>query len=331
MALKNKAVSNKTSKSEYFELLEKMILIRLFEDRCSEHYSRGNIKGFLHLYTGEEAIAVGSISCLEKEDYVITHYRDHGHALARGVEAKYAMAELFGKSTGTTGGIGGSMHIFDATKNFAGGHAIVGGQLPIGVGLAYAAKYKNTGAVTLCFLGDGALNEGEFHESMNLAALWDLPIVFICENNLYGMGVPVEEAVAKKDIFEIGHAYDMPCSRVDGMNVLEVKEVTNKIIKDVRNGKGPYFLEAQTYRFRGHSMADPSMYRGSAEEELWKLRDPINLHWSWLKENGYAKNELNQIYEKMNSVMDDAVQFATESEFPTIDDLYKNIYFENVG
>ena len=328
MALKNKAVTKTNSKSDYFEILEKMVLIRLFEDRCSEHYSRGNIKGFLHLYTGEEAIAVGTISCLDDHDYVITHYRDHGHALARGIEPQFVMSELFGKSTGTTGGIGGSMHIFDASKNFAGGHAIVGGQLPIGIGLAYAAKYKNTGAITLCFLGDGALNEGEFHESMNLAALWKLPIVFICENNLYGMGVPVEEAVAKKNIFEIGNAYDMACSRVDGMNVLEVKEVTTKICDDVRKGNGPYFLEAQTYRFRGHSMADPSMYRGSTEEDLWKLRDSINLYWSWLKENGYAKDELTDIYEKMNSIMDDAVEFATQSEFPKIADLYKNINFE---
>ena len=239
-------------------LLE-MLKIRHFEEACGRMYMQGKIKGFLHLYIGEEAIAVGSISELTKEDYVITHYRDHGHALARGMDPNKVMAELYGKKDGSSRGKGGSMHLFDKDLNFMGGYAIVGGHLPIAIGLALALKKQEKNGIVLCFFGDGAVNEGEFHESMNLAALWNLPVLFYLENNQYGMGTHVKRSSAAADIlYKFADLYGMPATRIDGMDVITVKDSTKEAINKIRTNGGPVLIEAMTYRFRGHSMADPS-------------------------------------------------------------------------
>jgi pyruvate dehydrogenase E1 component alpha subunit len=305
-----------------------MFLIRRFEERAAEQYTLGNIRGFLHLYIGEEAIAVGAISTLMLQDYVVTHYRDHGHALAKGMDPSVVMAELFGKATGSSKGKGGSMHLFDIGKRFMGGYAIVGGQLPLAVGLALASKYKCEDSLTLCFLGDGAISEGEFHESLNLASLWKLPVIFFVENNLYGMGASVEQTLVFHDeIYKFAQAYKMPAVRVDGMNVVQVMEVTNKAVESVREGGGPYLIEAMTYRFRGHSMADPSEYRNKSEEERWRKKDPILSFSKWLIDEKIAsKKELDQIEQEIEKIVDNAVQFADESPFPEPAALYEDVY-----
>ena len=312
------------------DFYRQMKLIRLFEERSGEQYELGKIRGFLHLYIGEEAIAVGAISALEPQDYIVTHYRDHGHALARGMDPKTVMAELFGKVTGCSGGIGGSMHLFDASRNFVGGYAIVGGQLPIAVGLALASSYEGQDRIVLCFLGDGALNEGEFHECMNIASIWKLPVLFLCENNLYGMGAPTRELLAKhEEIFRLAEAYDMPSQQVDGMDVLAVRKVTQSIVESVRSGQGPYFLEAKTYRFRGHSMADPADYRTRSEEQRWQDRDPITSYKSWLLDNDFAtQDDLESMDQAVEQELEEAIRFADESAAPPPEALLQNVYAE---
>ncbi len=253
------STATKLEKNTAKDLLSSMLLIRRFEEASERLYQRGMIRGFLHTYIGEEAIAVGAISNLREDDYVIGHYRDHGHALARGIEPKHAMAELCGKSTGCSGGKGGSMHLFDAQKHFMGGHAIVGGQLPLATGIALGIKLKNLDSVVMCFFGDGAVNEGEFHEAMNLASLWKLPIVFMLENNLYGMGTDVSRSRAGgESIFGIAEPYQIPAVQIDGMDIIAVKETSMEGINKVREGNGPVFIESMAYRFHGHSMADPT-------------------------------------------------------------------------
>ena len=270
-------VTQQFNKEKMVDFYRQMQLIRIFEEQAGRQYMQGKIRGFLHLYIGEEAIAAGAISTLGADDYVITHYRDHGHALARGMNPNSAMAELFGRSTGTSKGKGGAMHLFDESINFMGGYAIVGGQLPIATGLAFAEKYKGTDNIVLCFLGDGALNEGEFHEAMNMVSIWKLPIVFLCENNLYGMGAPVKDTFAMHDtIYKFADGYKVKNARVDGMDVLAVNKITKEAIKIARSGAGPYFIEAITYRFRGHSVADPSEYRKNSEVVDWETRDPLS-------------------------------------------------------
>ncbi|MBI4338556.1 MAG: pyruvate dehydrogenase (acetyl-transferring) E1 component subunit alpha [Chloroflexi bacterium] len=321
-------LDGQTLKSYY----RQMVLIRVFEERAGEQYMLGKIRGFLHLYIGEEAIAVGAIASLKPQDYVATHYRDHGHALARGLEPGRVMAELFGKATGTTGGVGGSMHLFDKSRNFVGGYAIVGGQLPIATGLALASSYKQEDRVTLCFLGDGALQEGEFHESMNMASLWKLPVIFFCENNLYGMGVPVGESLAKKDIYKMAEAYDVPSVQIDGMDVLAVREATQGVADHVRSGNGPYFIEAKTYRFRGHSVADPAEYRTKIEEQRWQMKDPIASYKEWLLDKRYATEaELAALDVSVEQEVEEAVQFADASPNPPPEALYRNVYAEQPG
>lgn len=305
----------------------KMKLIRVFEERAAEQYMQGKIRGFLHLYIGEEAIAVGAISALVPEDYVATHYRDHGHALAKGIGTGAVMAELFGKATGCTKGVGGSMHLFDSSLNFVGGYAIVGGQLPVATGLALSASYQNQDRVVTCFLGDGALQEGEFHEAINMAALWKLPVIFFCENNLYGMGVPVGEALAQKEIYKMAQAYDVPSIQIDGMDVLAVRESMQDVLEYVRAGNGPYFIEAKTYRFRGHSVADPASYRTRIEEERWQMRDPIVHYREWLLEHRLAtEEEINEMDDSVEREVEEAVRYADESPSPSPDALYENVY-----
>ena len=264
-------------KAQVADFYRKMLLIRRFEEASGRLYMQGLIRGFLHLYIGEEAVAVGAISLLEPQDYVITHYRDHGHALARGMDPKACMAELCGRATGSSGGKGGSMHLFDANLHFMGGHAIVGGQMPIGVGMALGIKMKKQNGVVMVFFGDGAVNEGEFHESLNLASLWKLPVIFMLENNLYGMGSHVDMThAAGRDIYNSAEYYKIPATQVDGMDLIAVREATSFAIDRVRAGNGPVFLEAMTYRYRGHSMADPVNYREMDEVEEWRINDPID-------------------------------------------------------
>src|SRR5512136_2494036 len=256
-------------------LYEQMVLSREFEETCAEQYTKGNITGFLHLYSGQEAVAVGSTHALHKDDYILSAYREHAQAIVRGAEPRRVMAELFGKATGICKGKGGSMHLFDPELSFMGGYAIVGGQFPIAVGLAFASKFRQEERIAACFFGDGAVNQGTFHESLNWARLWELPVLFICENNHYGIGTSVERASALADIHKRTCGYDIPSEKVDGMDVIAVYKAVKYGAERVRESGLPYFIEATTYRFRGHSMADPAKYRSAAEHEVWKSRDPI--------------------------------------------------------
>jgi pyruvate dehydrogenase E1 component alpha subunit len=258
-------------------LLHQMLRIRRFEEKCAELYSTGRIRGFLHLYIGEEAVAVGVMEALTPEDAVVTTYREHGHALARGISAAALMAEMYGKQEGCSRGRGGSMHVFDVATRFYGGNAIVGGGLPVAVGLALADAHLRRPRVTACFLGDGAVAEGEFHESMNLAALWRLPVLFVCENNLYAMGTRIERALSQTDLTAKARTYGMAADSVDGMDVVAVEARARAASEIVRSGHGPFFLECRTYRFRAHSMFDAELYRDKMEVEEWKKRDPIAL------------------------------------------------------
>lgn len=314
--------------SEATEVLRQMLLVRRFEERCSILYKAGSIRGFCHLYIGEEAVAVGAIPVLREDDYVITHYRDHGHALARGMDPKVAMAELMGKSTGSSKGKGGSMHLFDVEKGFLGGHAIVGGQMPLAVGLALGVKYQNHDRVVMCFFGDGAVNEGAFHESLNLASLWNLPVLFVLENNLYGMGTHIEETRAGgKDIWNVGEAYNVAAGQVDGMDVLEVRAKTEEAVQRIRSGAGPHLLEAMCYRYAGHSVQDPQFYRQQSEVDQWENKDPIESFRKYvLSEDLISKEQIDDMEEEVNSEISDAVTFAEESSYPEIDELYKDVY-----
>jgi len=316
---------------ELVSLYRMMLLIRYLEDKAGEMYAYGRIGGFLHLYIGEEAVAVGAIPLLRDDDDLITHYRDHGYAIARGIDPKRIMAELFGKATGTSKGKGGSMHLCDAERHFWGGYAIVGGHLPLACGLGLAAQYQGQGRVVLAIFGDGATNGGEFHEAMNMAALWKLPVVFLCENNFYAMGTHISHDSAVQEVYRKAAAYDMPSSRVDGMDVLAVREAAANAIDHARSGQGPYLLEAVTYRFRGHSMADPEMYRSKEEVEEWRKRDPITQFRDKLMEQGVLTKEQNQgIEQEVTAEIDEAVRFAEESPEPPPEALYQDLYSEPV-
>ena len=315
-------------KAQVADFYRKMLLIRRFEEASGRLYMQGLIRGFLHLYIGEEAVAVGAISLLQPQDYIITHYRDHGHALARGMDPKACMAELCGRATGSSGGKGGSMHLFDADKHFMGGHAIVGGQMPIGVGMALGIKMKRQNGVVMVFFGDGAVNEGEFHESLNLASLWKLPVIFMLENNLYGMGSHVDMThAAGRDIYNSAEYYKIPATQVDGMDLIAVREATSYAVDRVRSGSGPVFLEAMTYRYRGHSMADPVNYREMDEVDEWRINDPIDRFKALALGDGLiTAGELERIDAQVSDEIEEAVRFARESPFPELDDLYKNVY-----
>lgn len=308
-------------------MYRQMVLIRKFEDRAGEMYKVGKIGGFLHLYIGQEAVAVGFISALKPDDYVIGAYREHGQALARGADPQKVMAELFGKRTGVSKGKGGSMHMFDVEKHFMGGHGIVGGGMPLAAGMGFAINYREGDQVVLCFFGDGAVNEGAFHESLNLASLWRLPVIFVCENNLYGMGTSVERASAIPQVFRRAQCYDMEVESVDGMDVLAVRDAAERAVKHARTLHEPRFIEAVTYRYRGHSMADPGSYRTKDEIQEWENRDPIIRFRKYLTERGIALDEeLDQIEAEVEAVVDDAVKFADESPEPTREDLYADVY-----
>lgn len=308
-------------------LWREMIRIRRFEEKCVELYSAGKIRGFLHLCIGEEAVAVGAINCLTAEDRIVSTYREHGHALARGISAGAVMAEMFGKANGCSGGRGGSMHLFDASRNFYGGNAIVGGGLPLAVGLALADKMRKTSAITWCFFGDGAVAEGEFHESMNLAALWRLPVLFICENNLYAMGTAISRYQSNIDIAKKADAYNVKSATVDGMDVLAVKEATQKAAEFVRSQSQPFLLVAQTYRFRAHSMYDPELYRSKEEVEEWKKRCPMaNFQKELLKKDAGGEKKIGEIEREVGDEINAAVEFAEAGNFEPVEDLMKDVY-----
>ena len=316
------------NKEDYLNLYRKMYLIRLFEESCGENYSKGFIRGFLHLYIGQEAVAVGSIDSLEEKDYIVTHYRDHGHAIARGLSTNGLMAELFGKETGVSKGKGGSMHLFDIEKNFMGGHAIVGAQMPLAAGFALASQYRKEDSVTMVYFGDGATNQGTFHETMNLASVWKLPIVFFLENNFYGMGTSVERIRSNgKSFSNMAEGYGIPSTIVNGMDVIAVKETTKEVVDKVRSGNGPALIEATTFRFQGHSMADPAKYRESSEVDEWRKKDPVESFPEYIISSNIAsKEEIEDVKKSVEDEMNAAVKFATESNEPDLESLSKDVY-----
>jgi pyruvate dehydrogenase E1 component alpha subunit len=314
---------------EYRGWLRQMLLIRRFEEKAGEAYSLGKIGGFCHLYIGQEAVAVGSLAALGPDDYITCSYREHGHALARGISAQAVMAELFGKAAGCTGGKGGSMHLFDASLGFLGGHGIVGGHIPLTTGMAFAAKYRNTSQVAVCYFGEAAVNNGAFHEALNMAALWKLPAIYLCENNRYGMGTALERASALYDISERACSYDMANEVVDGQDVLTMNSAMERAVQRARTEKLPTLLEVRTYRFMGHSMSDPihGHYRTREEVEDQRKRDPIAVWSQRLIADGLMDEEAIRAMDK--SVMqevDDAYQFADQAPDPALEELYTHVY-----
>jgi pyruvate dehydrogenase E1 component alpha subunit len=307
-------------------LLREMLRIRRFEEKAAEVYTQQKIHGFLHLYIGEEATGVGAMQAFTPDDNIVATYREHGQALARGIPANILMAEMYGKATGCSHGHGGSMHFFDKSRRFYGGYAIVGGGMPVAVGLALADKLQNQKRITACYFGDGAVAEGEFHESLNLASLWKLPIAFLCENNLYAMGTAVARALARTDISAKAAPYGLASGAVDGMDVLAVEAAARQAADYVRGGNGPYLLELRTYRFRAHSMADPDLYRSKEEIEEWKKRDPIVLFQSQLREWGLlTESDLADIEAEVAAEIEAATQFADASPPEPVEDLLKDV------
>lgn len=323
-----------TSK-DLLALYKDMLLIRRFEEKSAEMYALAKIAGFLHLYIGQEAVAVGCISVLQPDDYVISAYRDHGHCLARGSDPNAVMAELFGKATGLCKGKGGSMHLIDAERNFMGGYAIVGGHLPLAVGLAFAARYQKSNQVVLCFFGDGAVPSGQSHEAFNLAALWSLPVIFICENNRYGMGTPLErEMVLYKDLVERAKAHGIEAEQVDGMDVLAVRSAAQRVTDMVRKKPQPYFIEALTYRFMGHSMSDPAHGNYRTQEEVREARtqDPISALKRTMLDEGTAKEaDFKDIEREVETIVTESVTFAEKSPFPGASSLHTDVYTESTN
>jgi pyruvate dehydrogenase E1 component alpha subunit len=314
-------------KDTYLYWYETMLLLRRFEEKAGQLYGMQKIRGFCHLYIGQEAVAAGMMTATRPDDNLITAYRDHGLAIAKGMTSKECMAELYGKATGCTKGKGGSMHFFSKEKRFFGGHGIVGGQIGLGAGIAFAEQYHGTDRATICMFGDGAARQGLLHETFNMAVLWQLPVVFICENNYYAMGTSVERTSKQTDIYPLADAYGMPGDSVDGMSCEEVHKAIERAVRRAREGGGPTFLEVRTYRFRGHSMSDPAKYRSKEEVEEYKEKDPINQVLKTIMDNGFATAEqIEQITEKVKMEVDEAVQFAEESPWPDDSELYKDIY-----
>jgi pyruvate dehydrogenase E1 component alpha subunit len=313
-------------RSHCLELLRQMARIRRFEEKCAELYTQEKIRGFLHLYIGEEAVAVGAMQALSPDDAVVATYREHGHALVRGVPAKAIMAEMYGKQEGCSRGRGGSMHLFHAGTRFFGGNAIVGGGLPVAIGLALADKMAGRANVTVCFFGEGAAAEGEFHESLNLAALWKLPVLFVCENNLYAMGTALELSESETDIHAKAACYRIASEWVDGMNVVDVEAAARCAVAAIRAGEGPHFLECRTYRFRAHSMFDPQLYRTQAEVDTWIERDPITRFRKWAVAAGEIRQEdFVAIEGEVEKEVAEAVAFAEAGSWEPVEDLLKDV------
>ncbi len=319
------------NRDELLRMLYQMVLIRRFEEKAAEAYTLGKIGGFCHLYIGQEAVAVGSIAALRPDDYVITSYRDHGHALAKGTPADEVMAELYGKAGGCSAGKGGSMHLFDRDMNYMGGHGIVGAQIPLATGLAFASKYKHTGQATLCYFGEAAVNQGAFHESLNMAQLWKLPCVYICENNQYGMGTSLARAMSLQDVSQKAPGYDMASEFVDGMDVLAVYEATKRAVERARNESLPTLLEIRTYRFMGHSMSDPGNYRTRAEIEKYQERDPIKVFAESLRQQSLLDDEqLKDIEARVQVEVEQSLKFAEASPEPAPAELFTHIYADPI-
>ncbi len=315
--------------SDRVVLLQTMMNIRRFEEKAAEMYARGKIKGFLHLYIGQEAVGTGAIAALRPDDYIVTHYREHGHAFARGIEPARIMAELFGKATGVSGGRGGSMHLFDVSKSFLGGYAIVAGHMPLACGLALAEQYKGTNRIVANFIGDGSVNEGEFHEALNLASVWKLPVLFICENNLYGMGTAMRRVSALVEVYKRAEAYGIDAEQVDGMDVIAMHEAVSRFAANVRAGEGPGFLEAICFRFRGHSMADAELYRTKEEVARWRKLDPITqLSKTLLNDRTITHDDIAAMQARSDAMAANAARFAEESPNPPLESLTRHVYQE---
>jgi len=322
-----KTTKKTDNKKEKLHLLHQMMRIRQMEERAYELYTQEKIRGFLHLYDGEEAVAVGVIENLTESDSIVATYREHGHALIRGVSMERIMAEMYGKQEGCSGGRGGSMHLYDKETNFFGGSAIVGNGLPMAVGVAFAYKKQKKSAVACCFFGEGAVDEGEYHESMNLASLWDLPVLFVCENNLYSMGMPFQLAEAQTNLVAKAESYNIKGGSVDGMDVMAVREATKKALNYIRKEQKPYFLECKTYRYRAHSMFDPERYRKKSEVKEWKKRDPIETFAEKLrKEKVLNDAEWKALKEKVAEEVEAAVGFAEEGTLEPVENLSKHVY-----
>src|SRR5262245_43631508 len=310
-------------------LLSEMMLIRRFEEKAAEGYALGKIGGFLHLYIGEEAVAVGATSALRPDDYAIAAYREHGHALAKGADPRRAMAELYGRRDGLCKGKGGSMHLFDASVNFLRGHGIVGAHLPLAAGVGFSIKYRGGDQVILCYFGEGSVPQGEFHEAMNLSALWKLPVIWLCENNRYAMGTAIERALAQSEVWKFGQVYGIPSETVDGMDVLAIRDVVSKAVERARTDKVPSLIEARTYRFRGHSMRDPAgaVYRTKEEVEREKLRDPIvTFAERCVKDGALTEADVKIIGKSVSDQVDEAVAFADASPPPEPAELFTDVY-----
>jgi pyruvate dehydrogenase E1 component alpha subunit len=314
-------------KEKLQELYYEMVLIRRLEEESANLYQQGKVGGFLHLYIGQEAVSSGVIAARKPQDRVITAYRDHGVAISCGMEPKVVFAELLGKETGCSKGRGGSMHLADVNLNFWGGHAIVGAHLPLAAGMALADKYRGSDAATICMFGDGATNIGYFHESLNLSMVWKLPVLWICENNQYGMGTAVERASAVSEIRQKASGYGMPSERIDGMDILEVYDATQKALDHVRT-EGPFLIEVVTYRYRGHSMGDPERYRASDEIDKWRKDNPIGIFRAKLLEDGFSESVLDEEEHRVEKVIEEAIQFAEESPDPAPETLFDYLYVE---
>ena len=320
-------MKNKLKKEDYIKIYTKMLQIRRFEERAAQLYGMGHIGGFCHLYIGQEAVVVGVLMTIENSDSVVTTYRDHGHMIARGLDPKKIMAELTGRQTGYSNGKGGSMHMFSKKNNFYGGHGIVGAQVPIGTGIAFTHKYRKEKQICRTYIGDGAMNNGQVFEAFNLASLWKLPVLYIIENNMYGMGTSVDRASAGTDLFKRGEAFGIKGKKIDGMDVFKVIDAAQLAGDYVRSGKGPYILEVQTYRYKGHSMSDPAKYRTKEELESYKVNDPINIAAKViLKKKILSKNDLEKINSEIIKEIKDAAQYAIDSPFPEEKELFTNVY-----
>ena len=317
------------SKETYMFWFESMLLMRKFEEKAGQLYGMQKIRGFCHLYIGQEACASGAISALRRGDKYITAYRDHAHPLALGTSPNAVMAELYGKETGVSKGKGGSMHIFDKENHFYGGHGIVGGQIPLGAGIGFAEKYNKTGNLCICYMGDGAVRQGSFHETLNLAMVWKIPVIFVIENNGYAMGTSVKRTSNVHELYTLAEAYDMPSEPVDAMNVEEVHDAVSRAAERARAGEGPTLLEFRTYRYKGHSMSDPQKYRTKEEVEQYKQRDPIEqVRATILGKKMATEADLAAIEQKVNAQVEESVKFAEESKFPEVEEAMRDIYAE---
>jgi len=326
------STSKKTDfpKETYLKWYESMLLMRRFEEKCGQLYIQQKFGGFCHLYIGQEALLAGMVSAMDKEDRVITAYRDHAHPIALGTDPKYVMAELYGKTTGTSKGKGGSMHMFDKERHLFGGHGIVGGQIPLGAGIAFADNYRGEKHVTYCFMGDGAVRQGSLHETFNMSMVWKLPVVFVIENNNYAMGTSVKRTSNVHDLSKLGLSYDMPSLGVNGMDCEEVHNAFAKAAEHARNGEGPFLLEMRTYRYKGHSMSDPQKYRTKEEVQQYKDQDPIAITRKTIEDNKWmSEEEFKKLDKKIKDQVADCVTFAEDSPSPEPHELYEDVYLQS--